>query len=49
MARWLKPGGRPIPMEGYTDGFDALNELRRKRESPDLVPAAINLDSRPPS
>ena len=45
IARWLKPGGRLILVEGFTDGFDALNELRRKCELPDLVPAAINFYS----
>ena len=45
IARWLKPGGRLILVEGFTDGFDALNELRGKCELPDLVPAAINFYS----
>jgi SAM-dependent methyltransferase len=45
IARWLKPGGRLILVEGFTDGFDALNQLRRKCELPDLVPAAINFYS----
>jgi SAM-dependent methyltransferase len=45
IARWLKPGGRLILVEGFTDGFDALNELRRKCDLPDLVPAAINFYS----
>jgi SAM-dependent methyltransferase len=45
MARWLKPGGKLILVEGYTDGFGALNELRRKCDLPDLVPAAINFYS----
>jgi SAM-dependent methyltransferase len=45
IARWLKPGGKLILVEGFTDGFDALNELRRKCDLPDLVPAAINFYS----
>jgi SAM-dependent methyltransferase len=45
IARWLKPGGKLILVEGFTDGFEALNELRRKCELPDLVPAAINFYS----
>ena len=45
MAGWLKPGGKLILLEGYTDGFGALNELRRKCDLPDLVPAAINFYS----
>ena len=29
IARWLKPGGKLILAEGFTDGFEALNGLRR--------------------
>jgi SAM-dependent methyltransferase len=45
IAGWLKPGGKLILVEGFTDGFDALNGLRRKCDLPDLVPAAINFYS----
>src|SRR5258708_90790 len=45
MARWLKPGGKLFLMEGFADGFDALNGLRRECDLPDLVPAAINFYS----
>lgn len=42
MARWLKPGGKLILVEGFRDGFDALNRLRADCGMPALVPAAIN-------
>jgi SAM-dependent methyltransferase len=42
MAGWLKPGGRLVLVEGFTDGFIVLNELRRKCGLPDLAPASIN-------
>jgi ubiquinone/menaquinone biosynthesis C-methylase UbiE len=45
LARWLKPGGKLILVEGFTDGFEALNQLRRDCELPELVPAAINFYS----
>ena len=28
MAKWLKPGGRLLLVEGFSDGFGALNQLR---------------------
>lgn len=42
IARWVKPGGRLILVEGYLDGFGALNELRRECELPGFNPAPIN-------
>jgi SAM-dependent methyltransferase len=45
MARWLRPGGRLILVEGYSDGFDTLNDLRQKCGVSPLKPAAINFYS----
>ena len=45
IAGWLKPGGKLILVEGFRDGFDALNGLRQEVALPDLVPAAINFYS----
>jgi SAM-dependent methyltransferase len=42
MARWTKPGGRLILVEGYRDGFTGLNELRRRVGLPAFEPAPIN-------
>jgi SAM-dependent methyltransferase len=42
MASWLKPGGKLILIEGYSDGFVELNSLRRKCDLEELKPAAIN-------
>lgn len=42
IARWTKPGGRLLLVEGYSDGFDALNDLRRQCALPPLTPAPIN-------
>src|SRR5262249_21924946 len=42
MARWLKQGGKLILIEGYRDGFDALNRLRKSCDTPPLVSAPIN-------
>jgi hypothetical protein len=45
MARWVKPGGLLILAEGFTDGFEALNELRADAGIEPLVPASINFYS----
>jgi SAM-dependent methyltransferase len=42
IAGWLVPGGKLILVEGFRDGFDALNRLRHDIDLPDIVPAAIN-------
>ena len=42
MANWLKPGGRLILVEGYSEGFDALSELRKLSGVSELKPAKIN-------
>ena len=41
----LAPGGRLILVEGFTDGFSSLNELRAKVDLPPLEPARINFYS----
>ena len=46
MAALTRPGGLLILAEGFVDGFDALNGLRRDVELPPLEPAAINFYSR---
>jgi SAM-dependent methyltransferase len=45
LARWTKPGGRLILVEGYLDGFGALNDLRRQCGLPPFDPAPINFYS----
>ncbi len=42
MTNWLKPGGKLILVEGFADGFIALNKLRRECDLPELTPASIN-------
>jgi len=42
LAAQLRRGGTLILIEGYSDGFAALNELRRKCGIDPLRPAAIN-------
>ena len=42
MANWLKPGGRLILVEGYSEGFEALSELRKMSGVSKLKPAKIN-------
>jgi SAM-dependent methyltransferase len=42
LARAVKPSGRLILVEGFMDGFIALNELRAEVGLPAIVPAAIN-------
>jgi ubiquinone/menaquinone biosynthesis C-methylase UbiE len=42
MARWTKAGGRLILIEGYREGFGALNALRRQCGLPPFDPAPIN-------
>lgn len=46
MAGWLKKGGRLVLLEGYADGFEALNGLRAQCGVEPLAPASINLYSR---
>lgn len=45
MAGWLKPGGTLILIEGYQDGFEALNRLRNECGVAPLKPASINFYS----
>jgi SAM-dependent methyltransferase len=45
ISHWLKPGGKLILIEGFRDGFDALNRLRADCGMQALVPAPINLYS----
>lgn len=45
MARWVKKGGRLVLVEGYTEGFDALNALRERCGMARLAPAPINFYS----
>ena len=42
LASHTRSGGRLILAEGFTDGFDALNELRDKVGLPPITPASIN-------
>lgn len=42
IARALRTGGRLILVEGYMDGFEALNGLREDSGLPAAQPAAIN-------
>lgn len=46
ISYWLKPGGKLILIEGFRDGFDALDQLRADCGLPPLMPAAINYYSR---
>jgi SAM-dependent methyltransferase len=46
MHEWLKPNGRLILVEGYLDGFESLNELRRQCGVQPLSPAKINFYSK---
>lgn len=41
----VKTGGRIILVEGFTDGFDALSEIRVRCGMPPLTPAKINFYS----
>ena len=45
MAGLTRQGGRLILAEGFTDGFDRLNELRGEVGLPALIPASINFYS----
>ncbi|MBV8507103.1 MAG: class I SAM-dependent methyltransferase [Alphaproteobacteria bacterium] len=45
IACWLRPGGKLVLVEGFRDGFSALNRLRRGIDLPDIIPAAINFYS----
>lgn len=45
LAAQTKPGGMLILAEGFTDGFDGLNELRAKVDLPPIEPARINFYS----
>jgi SAM-dependent methyltransferase len=42
LARWLRPSGKLILVEGFRDGFETLNRIRRDCGMPDIVPAPIN-------
>ena len=46
MAGCLRPGGRLIMVEGFADGFEALNTLRVSLGIDPLAPAAINVYAR---
>jgi SAM-dependent methyltransferase len=45
MAGMLPPGGRLILVEGYRDGFDAINALRKAIGLTPAKPAAVNFYS----
>jgi ubiquinone/menaquinone biosynthesis C-methylase UbiE len=45
IARMLRPGGRLILIEGYRDGFDAINSLRQSIGMAAVTPAAHNFYS----
>lgn len=45
LAKLTAPGGLLILAEGFTDGFENLNELRAKVGLPEITPAAINFYS----
>jgi SAM-dependent methyltransferase len=46
MRKALKPGGSLLLVEGYIDGFEELNRLRKKSGIELLAPAKINYYSR---
>jgi SAM-dependent methyltransferase len=45
MAEMLRPGGRLILIEGYRDGFDAINAFRKVIGLTPADPAAVNFYS----
>ena len=45
MAALVRPGGRLILVEGFLDGFNAINEVRQAAGIDPLKPAAINFYS----
>ncbi len=45
MADFLLPGGRLVLVEGYRDGFEAINAFRKKIGLPSAEPASINFYS----
>lgn len=45
LASWLKPGGRLILIEGFLEGFEALNALRKQCGVEEFKPAKINFYS----
>ena len=45
ISEMLKPGGRLILVEGFCDGFDAINEFRKQIGFPAVKSAAINFYS----
>ena len=45
LARVIRPGGRLILAEGFSEGFAELSELREQVGLPPLVPASINFYS----
>jgi SAM-dependent methyltransferase len=46
LARWTKPGGTLLLVEGFVDGFEGLDAVRDKAGLPTLRPAKINFYSR---
>jgi len=45
MARWVTPGGSLLMIEGFREGFEALDRLRGECGLPEIKPAAINFYS----
>jgi SAM-dependent methyltransferase len=45
IASLLKPGGTLVLIEGFQDGFDSINEFRKRTGMASLTPAKINLYS----
>lgn len=39
---WLRPGGLLVLVEGFSDGFQALSQLRQSLNLPTVEPASIN-------
>jgi SAM-dependent methyltransferase len=42
MLRWLRPGGALVLVEGFSNGFRALSELRQEVGLPPLEPSPVN-------
>lgn len=45
LKKHIKPGGKILLVEGYIDGFNEINALRKAVSLPELKPAAINFYS----
>lgn len=43
LVSWVRPGGRLVLIEGFSDGFEALTELRESLGLPPLNAAPINV------